>query len=122
MGDLEEGMEHPSPFNKLKSLFGKLLRMDYQQEQIDITDTSTARVRVNCVAIRLRTATCPHARALRYELREKVALQAEEHLKLTGPEWLLDIVRRYDTEPISNFFMLIWRCWNVRNGVTQAGE
>jgi hypothetical protein len=35
--------------------------------------------------------TCPHARALRYELRKKVSLPDEEDIQLSGPEWLLSI-------------------------------
>jgi hypothetical protein len=65
---------------------------------------------------------CPHARALRYEFRQQAKLTSEETLRNTGPEWLLAILSRYDPVSISNFFMLIWRCWNVRNKVTQAGE
>jgi ribonuclease HI len=51
-----------------------------------------------------------------------MALPAEADLCWTGPEWLLSIVARYSTDVVSNFLMLIWRCWNVRNAVLQAGE
>jgi hypothetical protein len=68
--------------------------------------------------------TCPHAVALRYELRKQVALPAKDDLKNVGPEWLLMLLRRYDADTNLNFLMLIWRCWNLRNSVIQiqAGE
>jgi ribonuclease HI len=66
--------------------------------------------------------TCPHARALREELRKHLVLPDEIHLRNVGPEWLLAIMSRYDDFAAENFLMLIWRCWMVRNGVLQAGE
>uniref|UniRef100_K3ZFI0 RNase H type-1 domain-containing protein n=1 Tax=Setaria italica TaxID=4555 RepID=K3ZFI0_SETIT len=48
--------------------------------------------------------SCPHARALRQELRKHVALPREEDITYTGPEWLL----------------LLLAC--ARNAVLQAGE
>jgi hypothetical protein len=68
--------------------------------------------------------TCPHAHALRSQLRKQVALAAETDLRNTGPDLLLVLLARYDQDLVSNFLMLIWRCWNVRNSVLQlqAGE
>ncbi|TVU40847.1 hypothetical protein EJB05_14327, partial [Eragrostis curvula] len=40
----------------------------------------------------------------------------------SGPEWLLVLLYRYPFEVLSNFFMVLWRAWNVRNGVLKAGE
>lgn len=65
---------------------------------------------------------CPHARALRTELRKWLVLPAEEHIQHSGPDWLLMILDRYDDHTNSNFLMLIWRCWMVGNGVLKAGE
>jgi hypothetical protein len=66
--------------------------------------------------------TCPHARALRKELRKHLALPDELHLRNVGPEWLLAILSRYDDIAADNFLMLILRCCMVRNSVLQAGE
>lgn len=66
--------------------------------------------------------SCPHARALRHELRSQMVLPDEADLIYTGPDWLLLVLDRYDNDTISNFLMLIWRCWSVRNSVLQAGE
>jgi hypothetical protein len=38
--------------------------------------------------------TCPHARALREELRKHLPLPGELHLRNVGPEWLLAILSR----------------------------
>jgi ribonuclease HI len=65
---------------------------------------------------------CPHARALRMELRKHLSLPDEEHIQHTGPEWLLMLLDRYDDQTNTIFLMLIWRCWMVRNGVIKAGE
>jgi ribonuclease HI len=65
---------------------------------------------------------CPHARALRCELRQHADLPAEGHLRNVGPEWLLAILSRYGSDLCSNFLMVLWRCWTVRNGAVQAGE
>ncbi|RCV42220.1 hypothetical protein SETIT_9G199100v2 [Setaria italica] len=51
-----------------------------------------------------------------------VVLPTERDLRNVGPDWLLMILDRYDVEVCSNFLMLIWTCWNVRNNVLQAGE
>ncbi|RCV07636.1 hypothetical protein SETIT_1G260900v2 [Setaria italica] len=66
--------------------------------------------------------SCPHARALRQELRKHVALPREEDITYMGPKWLLLLLARYDIDTTSNFLMLIWRCWSARNAVLQAGE
>jgi hypothetical protein len=65
---------------------------------------------------------CPHAKALRSGLRNHLKLPAEIHIQHTGPEWILSILDRYDEHTNTNFLMLIWRCWMVRNGVLKAGE
>jgi hypothetical protein len=65
---------------------------------------------------------CPHAKALRSELRNHLKLPAEIHIQNTDPEWILSILDRYDEHTNTNFLMLIWRCWMVRNGVLKAGE
>jgi hypothetical protein len=53
--------------------------------------------------------TCPHARALREELRKHLVLPDEIHLRNVGPKWLLTILSRYDDLAAENFLMLIWR-------------
>ncbi|CAN6246400.1 unnamed protein product [Urochloa humidicola] len=65
---------------------------------------------------------CPQARALRDQLREKILPASGGTLIQSGPEWLLSIVERYDAATVVNFFMLIWRCWSVRNKLLQEGE
>jgi hypothetical protein len=90
-----------------------------------LTGTWRRRVVASYVVIQRRTASillyisCPHARALRVELRKHLALPAEAHLRNHGPEWLLATLNRYDAQVGANFLMLTRRCWMVRNGVLQ---
>lgn len=64
----------------------------------------------------------PHAKALRFGMRDLWELPGEEDLIHLGPDWLLLLLDRYEGQICANFLMLIWRCWNVRNSVLMAGE
>ncbi|KAF8694211.1 hypothetical protein HU200_038341 [Digitaria exilis] len=55
-------------------------------------------------------------------MRAHWPLPVEEELVFSGPDWLLLLLDRYDSQTCANFLMLIWRCWSVRNGVTKAGK
>ncbi|KAF8779204.1 hypothetical protein HU200_002881 [Digitaria exilis] len=66
--------------------------------------------------------TCPHAKALREAMRDIWELPKEADLAHSGPDWLLLLLDRFDSQTCANFLMLLWRCWHVRNGVLMAGE
>lgn len=55
-------------------------------------------------------------------MRDHWDLPVEEEIRQSGPEWLLLLLDRYDHLVCTNFLMLIWRCWMVRNGVLKAGD
>ncbi|KAF8672268.1 hypothetical protein HU200_049465 [Digitaria exilis] len=55
-------------------------------------------------------------------MRDFWELPPEEELVYSGPDWLLLVLDRYDDLMGANLLLLIWRCWNVRNGVLMAGE
>lgn len=63
---------------------------------------------------------CPHAIQLRQETRRHWVLPPESELTNTGPEWLVMLCSRFPVEMMSNFLMLLWRSWYVRNSWTQA--
>jgi len=65
---------------------------------------------------------CPHAVARRHAMRAHWLLPSEEDLTFTGPDWLLVLLNRSSPEVISNFLMILWRAWSVRNGVLRAGQ
>lgn len=65
---------------------------------------------------------CPHAKGLRDAMRAHWSLPREEEIINTGPDWLILILERYDDQTRANFLMVLWRCWNMRNGVLKAGE
>ncbi|TVU45579.1 hypothetical protein EJB05_05069, partial [Eragrostis curvula] len=60
--------------------------------------------------------------ALRQAMTECWDLPSETNFQNTDLDWLLMILDRHSEEINANLLMVLWRVWNVRNGVLQAGE
>ncbi|TVU17394.1 hypothetical protein EJB05_33427, partial [Eragrostis curvula] len=63
---------------------------------------------------------CDHAVALRSAMRRIWALPAEDHLTNSDPEWLLNVINRYDADMCAQLLMVFWRAWYVRNEISHV--
>jgi hypothetical protein len=64
---------------------------------------------------------CPHAVDLRGAMRELWCMPLEDTFRDTGPEWFLAVLDSASTEEVADLAMVLWRTWEVRNKITQAG-
>jgi len=65
---------------------------------------------------------CDHAKALRGAMRTCWPLPEERHLRLTGPEWLLNVIDLAEADAAGQLILILWRSWFVRNSWVHEGR
>ena len=55
-------------------------------------------------------------------IRESWNLPPESMLAFNGPEWLLLLIDRLDTQAAAQLVLIFWRAWFIRNELTHEGR